>query len=140
MFAQTDDGELSLRLRLYEMEERLDKSVFVRISHSELINLCGRLLYLGDGILEYRQTNGSVFCGLVTDAAADCISYRMDGTFCHGVSNLFRDLRCDFCYHLGCSVFLLEKQDQQVQLKDRKAVDGSFDASHQAGIHREVRS
>lgn len=39
VYAVTEDGEYTLRLRLYEMEERLDKSCFVRISNSEIINL-----------------------------------------------------------------------------------------------------
>lgn len=39
VFAETDDGEYTLRQRLYEMEERLDSSRFVRISNSEVINL-----------------------------------------------------------------------------------------------------
>lgn len=39
VFAETDDGEYALRQRLYEMEERLDNSRFVRISNSEIINL-----------------------------------------------------------------------------------------------------
>lgn len=39
VFAATDRGEYTLRLRLYELEERLDKGRFVRISHSEIINL-----------------------------------------------------------------------------------------------------
>lgn len=39
VFATTMDGEYTLRLRLYELEERLDKSLFVRISNSEIINL-----------------------------------------------------------------------------------------------------
>ena len=39
VYAVTEDGEYMLRLRLYEMEERLDKSCFVRISNSEIINL-----------------------------------------------------------------------------------------------------
>lgn len=39
VYAETDDGEYTLRQRLYEMEERLDKSRFVRISNSEVINL-----------------------------------------------------------------------------------------------------
>lgn len=37
--AETEDGEYLLRLRLYELEERLDKNDFVRISNSEIINL-----------------------------------------------------------------------------------------------------
>lgn len=39
VFAVTMKGEYTLRLRLYELEERLDKRLFVRISHSEIINL-----------------------------------------------------------------------------------------------------
>lgn len=39
VFAVTDDGEYILRLRLYELEKRLDKNRFVRISNSEIINL-----------------------------------------------------------------------------------------------------
>ncbi len=39
VFAVTDRGEYTLRLRLYEMEERLNANQFVRISNSEIINL-----------------------------------------------------------------------------------------------------
>ena len=39
VFAVTPAGEFQLRLRLYEAEARLDKTVFVRISHSEIISL-----------------------------------------------------------------------------------------------------
>lgn len=39
VFAQTDRGEYQLRLRLYELEQRLDRHSFVRISNSEIINL-----------------------------------------------------------------------------------------------------
>lgn len=39
VFAVTESGEYILRSRLYEWEARLDKSSFVRISHSEIINL-----------------------------------------------------------------------------------------------------
>lgn len=39
VFAETDHGEYSLRLRLYELEMRLDGHSFVRISNSEIINL-----------------------------------------------------------------------------------------------------
>ena len=37
--AQTADGAYTFPLRLYELEERLDPGVFVRISHSEIVNL-----------------------------------------------------------------------------------------------------
>lgn len=39
IIAVTSKGEYNVRLRLYELEERLDKSCFVRISNSEIINL-----------------------------------------------------------------------------------------------------
>jgi DNA-binding LytR/AlgR family response regulator len=39
VFAITERGEFILRLRLYELEERLNKKLFVRISNSEIINL-----------------------------------------------------------------------------------------------------
>lgn len=39
VFAETNHGEYLLRLRLYEMEQRLDSHIFVRISNSEIINL-----------------------------------------------------------------------------------------------------
>ena len=39
VIAVTDHGEYTLRLRLYEVEERLKSDVFVRISNSEIINL-----------------------------------------------------------------------------------------------------
>ena len=39
VFAVTSKGEYTLRLRLYEMEERLNPHQFIRISNSEIINL-----------------------------------------------------------------------------------------------------
>ncbi len=39
IFAVTRKGEYELRLRLYELEERLPSNQFVRISNSEIINL-----------------------------------------------------------------------------------------------------
>ena len=39
VFAVTAKGEYTLHLRLYELEERLDKNCFTRISNSEIINL-----------------------------------------------------------------------------------------------------
>lgn len=40
VFAQDVQGEsYALRLRLYELEARLDKHTFVRVSNSELVNL-----------------------------------------------------------------------------------------------------
>lgn len=39
VFAQTNGAIYSLRLRLYEVEQRLDPKLFVRVSNSEIINL-----------------------------------------------------------------------------------------------------
>ncbi len=39
IYALTANGKYRLRMRLYEIEEKLDKSKFVRISNSEIINL-----------------------------------------------------------------------------------------------------
>ena len=39
VFAVTGQGEYTLRRRLYELESRLDKKMFVRISNSEIINM-----------------------------------------------------------------------------------------------------
>ncbi len=39
VFASTRRGEYALRMRLYELEERLDSRRFARISNSEIINL-----------------------------------------------------------------------------------------------------
>ena len=39
VFAVTNRGEYTMRLRLYEVEERLNPDQFVRISNSEIINL-----------------------------------------------------------------------------------------------------
>lgn len=39
VYAATASGEYTLRLRLYEVEERLDRNRFIRISNSEIINL-----------------------------------------------------------------------------------------------------
>lgn len=39
VFAKTDKALYQIRLRLYEVEERLDSGKFVRISNSEIVNL-----------------------------------------------------------------------------------------------------
>ena len=39
VYVSMAEGEYTVRLRLYELENRLDRSRFVRISHSEIINL-----------------------------------------------------------------------------------------------------
>lgn len=59
VFAVSDQGEYILRLRLYEAEERLDSSQFVRISNSEIINLkkvkCFDLSFMGTITVEFMN-------------------------------------------------------------------------------------
>lgn len=59
VFAVSDQGEYILRLRLYEAEERLDSSQFVRISNSEIINLkkvkCFDLSFTGTITVEFMN-------------------------------------------------------------------------------------
>ena len=53
---------VQLRLRLYEAEARLDKTVFVRISHSEIINLRKAKAFdlRLSGTISVRLADGSV--------------------------------------------------------------------------------
>ena len=60
VFLKTEEKEYQLRLKLYEIEERLDKKIFVRISRSEIINLKKAvdfdLSYIGT--ISVKLTNG----------------------------------------------------------------------------------
>lgn len=39
VFVQTSKGKYTVRARLYELEEKLDSKIFVRISNSEIVNI-----------------------------------------------------------------------------------------------------
>ena len=39
VYAITENGEYAMRFRMYELEEKLDSRLFVRISNSEIINI-----------------------------------------------------------------------------------------------------
>lgn len=60
VFLKTEEKKYQLRLKLYEIEERLDKKIFVRISRSEIINLKKAvdfdLSYIGT--ISVKLTNG----------------------------------------------------------------------------------
>ena len=60
MYAVTAQGEYTLRLRLYEAEERLAGGHFVRISNSELVNLRQvRRFHLGlSGTIQVQMSDG----------------------------------------------------------------------------------
>ena len=59
---QTDRGVYDLRERLYELEGKLDRHTFVRISHSEIVNL-GKVTALDlslTGTIRMTLTGGTV--------------------------------------------------------------------------------
>lgn len=62
VYAETQSQKYTLRLRLYEMEQRLESAPFVRISNSELINLnkvrCFNLSFVGT--IRVTLSNGTV--------------------------------------------------------------------------------
>lgn len=65
VFAQLSDGRVcSVRLRLYELEERLDGHTFVRISQSEIVNL-KRVTALDlslSGTIKMTMAGGAAVC------------------------------------------------------------------------------
>ncbi len=62
VLAVTHKGEYELRLRLYEIEERLPSHQFVRISNSEIINLkkVNSFDFSFTGTICVKLTNGTV--------------------------------------------------------------------------------
>ena len=62
VYAVTEQGEYTLRLRLYELEARLDPHRFVRISNSEIINLKKVLNFdlSFTGTIYVKLSNGTV--------------------------------------------------------------------------------
>ncbi len=57
VMVETTEGEYTMRLRLYELEDRLKSSSFIRISQSELVNLD----YIKRLDLSFRGTIGIEF-------------------------------------------------------------------------------
>lgn len=68
VFAVTPKGEYTLRLRLYELEERLDPNQFVRISNSEIINL--------KKVKHFDLNFTGTICARLTDGTASFVSRR----------------------------------------------------------------
>ncbi len=68
VFAATAKGEYALRLRLYELEERLDRNRFVRISNSEIINL--------EKVKNFDLSFTGTICVSMTDGAVTYVSRR----------------------------------------------------------------
>ena len=68
IIAVTDEGEFFLRQRLYEMEERVDSSRFVRISNSEIINL--------KKVKSFDMSFAGTICVSMSDSAVTYVSRR----------------------------------------------------------------
>lgn len=68
IIAVTDEGDFYLKQRLYEMEERLDSSKFVRISNSEIINL--------KRVRSFDMSFVGTICVSMTDSAVTYVSRR----------------------------------------------------------------
>ena len=67
-YAVTAQGDYSLRLRLYELEERLDPRRFVRISHSEIVNL--------DKVRCFDLNLAGTICVALADSSVTYVSRR----------------------------------------------------------------
>ena len=68
VLAVTDSGEYSIRLRLYELEERLERNHFVRISNSEIINL--------RKVKEFDLSFAGTICVTLTNGTSSYVSRR----------------------------------------------------------------
>ena len=68
VFAVTDKGEYTLRMRLYELEQRLDSYQFVRISNSEIVNL--------KKVVNFELSFTGTICVKLTDGTVTYVSRR----------------------------------------------------------------
>ncbi|MBE6765418.1 MAG: LytTR family transcriptional regulator [Ruminococcaceae bacterium] len=68
IFAVSSGKEYILRQRLYELEERLDKTRFARISNSEIINL--------RKVKKFDMSLSGTICVLLSDGTASYVSRR----------------------------------------------------------------
>lgn len=68
VYAETMDGEYTMRLRLYEVEERLDGRQFVRISNAEIIGL--------KKVKEFDLSLAGTICVRMTNGAVTYVSRR----------------------------------------------------------------
>ena len=66
--AKTKDGSYRLKARLYELEERLNKKMFIRISNSEIINL--------KEVKKFDLSFSGTICVSMSDKTATYVSRR----------------------------------------------------------------
>lgn len=71
VIAATERGEYTLRLRLYEAEARLPADRFVRISHSEIVNL--------KKVRRFDLSLAGTICVALTDGTVTYVSRRYVG-------------------------------------------------------------
>ena len=68
VLAQTERGAYQLRLRLYALEQRLDRQTFVRISHAEIVNL--------KKVKEFDLSLAGTICVRLADGTVTYVSRR----------------------------------------------------------------
>lgn len=68
VFAVCNDGEYLLKMRLYELEEQLKDTAFVRISNSEIINL--------HKVKRFDLSYAGTICVVLTDGSVTYVSRR----------------------------------------------------------------
>lgn len=68
VFARTESGTYQLRLRLYELEQRLDRQAFVRISNAEIVHL--------KKIKEFDLSLAGTICVRLADGTVTYVSRR----------------------------------------------------------------
>ena len=68
VYAKTKDGSYRLKARLYELEERLNKKMFIRISNSEIINL--------KEVKKFDLSFSGTICVSMSDKTATYVSRR----------------------------------------------------------------
>lgn len=83
VYAKTKDGSYRLKARLYELEERLNKKMFIRISNSEIINLKEvkkfDLSFPGRSVFRCQTKQQRMFQGVTSEKSNRYWDYRNGG-------------------------------------------------------------
>ena len=96
VYCVTETGEYTLRLRLYEVEERLDKQIFMRISHSEIVNLTQVRrfdLSLAGTVCAVFKDGSKTYAESHDEGDSHWSGGNAAGVKCHG-KEIFRDQEC----------------------------------------------
>ena len=114
VYAETVSGaRYALRLRLYELEERLSPMRFVRISNSEIINLylVKRLLRVLGGRLEHHESDRDPFPHPLAFLAAHRLCFALYEAHLSRRAALLRRLRRNLRLDLAGDVLQLPGKD-----------------------------